>query len=85
MRFIKLIVDTVIHGYALHSIYECGIHFLAAMWSFVTHLLLHFGKPIKMKQGDQNEEEQQPETLNPTDKRATAYTFFIAQTLSLRL
>jgi len=49
VRLIKLIVDTIIHGYILHSIYGCGIHLIAAIWSSVTHLLLHFGKPIKTK------------------------------------
>jgi len=47
VRFIKLIIDTIIHGYTLYSIYGCGIHFLAAIWSSVTHFLLHLGKSIK--------------------------------------
>jgi len=28
---IKLIIHTIIHGYALHSIYRCGIHFLTVI------------------------------------------------------
>jgi len=54
---IKLIIDAIIHRYALHSIYGCDIHLLAAIWNSVTYFLLHFGKPIKTGQGDRNEEE----------------------------
>jgi len=45
-RFMKLIIDTLIHGYALHSIYGWSVHLLGAIWSFVTNLLLHMGRPI---------------------------------------
>jgi len=31
MRLIKLIVDTIIYGYILHSIYGCDIHLIAAI------------------------------------------------------
>jgi len=31
VRFIKLLVDTIIHRYALYSIYRCGIYLLATM------------------------------------------------------
>ncbi|XP_036148938.1 uncharacterized protein LOC118647682 [Monomorium pharaonis] len=43
IRLIKLIVDTLIHGYALHSVYGWSMHLLGAVWSSVTHLLLHLG------------------------------------------
>ena len=42
---IKLIIDTLIHGYALHSIYGWNIHLIGAVWSSVTNLLLHLGRP----------------------------------------
>lgn len=45
-RSIKLIIDTVIHGYALHSIYGWSIHLVGAIWSSVTNLLLHLGRPV---------------------------------------
>jgi len=57
VQFIKLIIDTIINGYALHFIYGYGIHILAIIWSSVTHVLFHFGKPIKTGQEDRNEEE----------------------------
>lgn len=44
-RVIKLIIDTIIHGYALHRIYGWSIHLLGAVWSSITNLLLHMGKP----------------------------------------
>lgn len=47
IRGIKLIIDTLIHGYALHSIYGWSIHLLGAVWSSVTNLLLHLGRPTR--------------------------------------
>lgn len=41
IRLFKLIIDTLIHGYALHTIYGWSLHLLGAVWSSVTHLLLH--------------------------------------------
>ncbi|KYN28505.1 hypothetical protein ALC57_02076, partial [Trachymyrmex cornetzi] len=37
-------IDTIIHGYALHSMYGWSMHLVGAVWSSVTHLLLHFGR-----------------------------------------
>lgn len=45
IKLIKLIVDTTIHGYALHSVYGWSLHLLGAIWSSVTHLLLHLAGP----------------------------------------
>ena len=45
IRGIKLIADTIIHGYALHSVFGWSIHLLGALWDSVTNLLLHLGKP----------------------------------------
>lgn len=45
LRLTKLVIDTIIHGYALHSVYGWSVHLLAAIWSSVTNLLLHLGRP----------------------------------------
>lgn len=45
IRGIKLIVDTIIHGYALHTVYGWSMFLLGAIWDSVTHLLLHLAKP----------------------------------------
>jgi len=42
IRIIKLIIDILIR-YALHSVYGWNIHLLGAVWSSITHLLLHLG------------------------------------------
>ncbi|XP_072766924.1 uncharacterized protein [Anoplolepis gracilipes] len=47
IRFIKLIVDTIIHGFALHSIYGWSLHLLGAVWTSITNLLF-----IKPQQSD---------------------------------
>lgn len=49
IRLAKLIVDTIIHGYALHSIYDWSIHLFGSIWSSVTHLLLHLGRSPQTK------------------------------------
>jgi hypothetical protein len=63
-----MIIDTIVYGYALHFIYGCGIHFLAAIWCSVTCFLLHLSKPIKTDQANQNEEQQQMETFPTTEE-----------------
>ncbi|EZA59596.1 hypothetical protein X777_00265, partial [Ooceraea biroi] len=45
LRLAKLVVDTIIHGYALHSVYGWSLHLLVAIWTSVTNLLLHLGRP----------------------------------------
>ncbi|KYM93388.1 hypothetical protein ALC62_12483 [Cyphomyrmex costatus] len=45
IRVVKLIIDTIINGYALHTVYGWSIHLLGALWSSVANLLLHFGRP----------------------------------------
>ncbi|XP_050456773.1 uncharacterized protein LOC126854258 [Cataglyphis hispanica] len=44
IRIIKIIVDTAIHGYALHTAYGWSLHLLGAIWSSLTHLLLHLAR-----------------------------------------
>lgn len=55
IRAIKLIIDTIIHGYALHSIYGWSIHLIGAVWSSVTNLLLHLGKPPRAEPAPRRE------------------------------
>ena len=54
-RFAKLVVDTLIHGYALHSVYGWSLHLLGAVWTSVTNVLLHLGRPREREQNNQNE------------------------------
>ncbi|XP_067210243.1 uncharacterized protein [Linepithema humile] len=55
IRLIKIIFDTLIHGYALHAAYGCSLHLLAAIWSFFTHLLLYLAN----KKQNQSEPKQE--------------------------
>ena len=57
IRGIKLIADTLIHGYTLHKIFGWSLHLLGAFWDSVTNLLLHLGTkpPVnRTNEGDQN-------------------------------
>lgn len=47
LRIIKLLVDTVVHGYALHSVYGWSIYLVGAIWDSITHLLLHLNQQIQ--------------------------------------
>ncbi|KMQ92400.1 hypothetical protein RF55_7621 [Lasius niger] len=56
IRLIKLIFDTLIHGYALHAAYGCSLHLLGAVWSSFTHLLLYLAnRPREQPEVDSNE------------------------------
>jgi hypothetical protein len=68
VRLVKLIIDTIIHGYALHSFYGCGIHLLAAIWSSVTHLPLHPARPIIKYQANQSEEQHSAKIFPTTEE-----------------
>lgn len=69
-RGCKLLIDTLIHGYALHSVYGWSIHLLGAIWSSVTHLLLHLARPNEPAPVSSNES---TEALPPTpESQATA-------------
>jgi hypothetical protein len=66
IRLIKLVVDTIIHGYALHSMYGWSIHLLGAIWSSVAHLLLHLGGRTTRPSSSSGTTEEAPTTLlNP--------------------
>lgn len=43
-KLIKLIIDTFIHGYALHMAYGWSLYLLGAIWDSVTNLLLHLSR-----------------------------------------
>lgn len=70
-RGIKLIIDTVIHGYALHTVYGWSLYLLGAIWDSVTNLLLHLSKkPPGSGNSGNNEpakdnENEATEPLNP--------------------
>lgn len=40
----KIVIDSLIRGYAIHSVYGCSIHILGAIWSSITHLLIQRGQ-----------------------------------------
>ncbi|OXU17028.1 hypothetical protein TSAR_003298 [Trichomalopsis sarcophagae] len=68
-RLIKLLIDTVLHGYAIYSVHGFSIHFLGSIWNSVTQLLLHLGnrKPQKPQPHDELSKEkiQKQKTNSP--------------------
>lgn len=67
IRVIKIVIDTAIHGYALHTVYGCGLHLLGAIWSSLTHLLLHLARPPPRKRSRDDDQNQHQE-LFPIQK-----------------
>ena len=43
IQFVKLLIDTAIRGYTLHSIYGWSVHILGAIFASITALLRHLG------------------------------------------
>ncbi|KAL6418933.1 hypothetical protein ACFW04_011684 [Cataglyphis niger] len=41
IRIFKLILDTIVNGYALHTVYGWSIYLIGAIWDSLTQLLLH--------------------------------------------
>jgi hypothetical protein len=66
-RTIKLIIDTIIHGYALHTVYGWSIHLIGALWDSVTHLLLHLAKGTATSQTKQTGQGPSPSSPNEPD------------------
>lgn len=61
----KLVIDTVIHGYALHTIYGWSIHLLGALWDSLTNLLLHLGNRAITEREPADPVERSPPTERP--------------------
>ena len=71
IKAIKTVADTIIHGYALHSVYGWSVHLLGAVFSSVTNLLLHLGG----KRQSPAERTPAPQTAQSTDNsRASVKT-----------
>ncbi|XP_039315426.1 uncharacterized protein LOC120359992 [Solenopsis invicta] len=71
-RIVKLIIDTIIHDYALHSIYGWSMHLLGAIWSSVTHLLIHLG-------GRKNQASATTPEARPTPEDAPSLTLSMSE------
>lgn len=87
-RLVKLVIDTLIHGYALHSVYGWSLHLLGAIWSSVTHLLLHLGSRPEKSTAAKGERESAtapppstedrllaPVTVSASEKDAHQYSY----------
>jgi len=86
----KLIIDTLVHGYVLHTVYGWSLYLLGAIWNSVTQLLLHLGKGRPKTENPRNTVEEglgerqaytknntEPERIYPAlpTKEASTYTF----------
>ncbi|KMQ94837.1 hypothetical protein RF55_4987 [Lasius niger] len=82
IRLIKLIIDMLIHGYALHSVYGWSLHLLGVIWTSVTNVLLHLREPVEKRVSNKREllplnsppttKDQLPEALPPADDKPPA-------------
>lgn len=66
IRVVKMIINVVIHGYTLKSLWGLSSHILEAIWSLLTHLLIHLEKLTNNESTAQEEEDiQLIEPLSP--------------------
>lgn len=64
LRRIKFIIDTLVHGYALHTVYGWSLWLIGAVWDSVTNLLLHLQKQSEIRrQRDIIDVENPPDSL----------------------
>lgn len=64
IRVIKLIMDTVIHGYAIHTIYGWSLHLLGSFWDSITHLIILLSqRKSKKKEAPEEEAAEELNTL----------------------
>lgn len=72
-RLIKLIIDTLIHGYAIHSIYGWSLYLIGAIWSSVTNLILFLGRTKKREEkGETQKPNEDPNSSMIAEYHAAA-------------
>lgn len=70
LKIIKFMVDTLIHGYALHRVFGWSLWLLGACWDSVSNFLLHFKRPekeIKTTDGSSTQCTEKTEKSPPTE------------------
>ena len=70
-RLIKLLIDTVVHGYAIYSLYGFSVHLIGSVWNSITQLLIHLGQDRKYRRNiedknDEDVEENRQDEVEPT-------------------
>jgi hypothetical protein len=69
VRLIKLLIDTIIHGYALHTVYGWSIHLLGAVWSSITHLFLHLARSPRKEEREQKDVQKEQQKRPTQDQQ----------------
>lgn len=82
IRVTKLIIDTVIHGYAIHTIYGWSLHMIGAFWDSVTNLILHLSRKPQKKQTSPEESRQMIPTPQPEPTSPEAIQHSVATPIS---
>ncbi|KAL7298907.1 hypothetical protein TKK_0008013 [Trichogramma kaykai] len=55
VQLIKLVIDTVVHGVTLYSIYGWSFRLLGAFFGSITTMLIHIGRPATNNNNDSND------------------------------
>lgn len=72
-NIIKIIVDALVHGYALHSVYGWSIYLFGALWSSFTHLLLQLGnKKRSQEEASSSKNSTSDDKFNVEGKEVTS-------------
>lgn len=67
IKLVKFVIDTTLHGYALHQVYGWSLHLLGAIWDSVTNVLIHL-KHRKRQDKQIRVELENTITYSPTER-----------------
>lgn len=72
LKFLKIIIDTAVHGYTLHRAYGWSLYLLGAILSSITHLLLHLAKE-PLRNGDEEKGKRQKGNREETEEKVSEF------------
>ena len=73
-RLIKFVLDTMIHGYVLYSLYGWSVHLIGALWNSFMHLLLHLGKDCDLEKPGERPPSPEPTASSAAEAPVTCTT-----------
>lgn len=75
LRIIKLVADTILHGYALHTVYGWSLNLVAVLWDSFTHLLLHLNQKKQERENIKENRDVEEGKLDLSTPSAPGYTW----------
>ncbi|KAL7288331.1 hypothetical protein TKK_0017665 [Trichogramma kaykai] len=74
IQLIKLVIDTVIHGVTLYSIYGWSFRLLGAFFGSITTMLIHIGRPATNNNNNRHDDDNNNDVDNNLNGRNQSIT-----------